>query len=197
MSPGTPSAGSETATAPLLLVSVGSDHHPFDRLIRWVDDYLDSRVPGELRCVVQHGPGSPPRSGEPHPFLGYDELQELMRQATAIVVHGGPSSMLESLRNGRIPIAVPRQRRHGEAVDDHQAAFCELLAERGEVVLVNTAAELSDALDRALATPASFAAPATRYAADRAQAVERFAALARECQPARRARLLRRRQLND
>jgi hypothetical protein len=50
-------------TAPLLLVTVGTDHHPFDRLVRWVDGWLASsprRHDSGLTCLMQTGTAAPP-----------------------------------------------------------------------------------------------------------------------------------------
>ena len=47
---------------PLLVVTVGTDHHPFDRLITWIDRYrsqLGSEL--DLRLVCQHGTAQPPQ----------------------------------------------------------------------------------------------------------------------------------------
>jgi len=44
--------------APLVLVTVGTDHHPFDRLVGWIDRWAP---PGRVRLVVQYGTAVPPR----------------------------------------------------------------------------------------------------------------------------------------
>lgn len=181
---------SHAAPTPLLLVSVGSDHHPFPRLLRWVDTYIAERGPERVRYVCQHGTAPAPRFGQHHPFMAFDHLQALMREATAIVVQGGPYSMLESVESGRIPIAVPRWQRLGEAVDDHQHAFCTLLAERGDAVLVTEEDALHRRLDEVLADPESFATLPAQHLAAREATVRRFASVVAECRPARRWRLL-------
>lgn len=180
---------------PLLLVTVGSDHHPFDRVIDWVDDYLFNPHQ-DLVYVCQYGAAHPPRFGDQHQsFVEHDRLLELFGQASAVVSHGGPGSLLETLRRGRLPIAVPREQRYGEVVDDHQHAFCEFLAERREVVLADTEARLHQALDRMLTDPAASVAPRLHYDADCAEAVQRFALMVGQCRPARRGRLLTQRRL--
>jgi UDP-N-acetylglucosamine transferase subunit ALG13 len=175
-----------TTTAPLLLVTVGSDHHPFDRVVDWVDDYLEAADHAEVRYFCQHATAHPPRIGEHQAFLDHDELQRLLGEATAIVSHGGPGTLLESLRCGRVPIAVPRRQRLGEAVDDHQRAFCAFLAERQEAVLVDSAEALHQALDRVLAEPGEFEAPPRSWKAEHEETLQRFADVVAECRPARR-----------
>ena len=43
---------SRTKPHPLILVLVGTDHHPFDRLVRWADRWAGAH---EARVVIQHG----------------------------------------------------------------------------------------------------------------------------------------------
>lgn len=176
-------------TAPLLVATVGSDHHPFDRLVDWLDTWLESARHPDLRYVCQHATARVPRTGEATRFVDHDALLGLMREASVVVSHGGPGTLLESLRAGRVPVAVPRLARLGEAVDDHQRAFCELLSERHEVVLVESEDALARALALMLAEPDAFRAPPLSWD-DLAPTLARFTDLVAACRPARRARLL-------
>ena len=128
--------------------------------------------------------------GEHQAFLEHGTLLEQLREATAVVCHGGPGTLVESLRSGRVPIAVPREQRYGEVVDDHQFAFCAFLAERGEIVLGDTEDKLHRALHRMLTEPGASAAPPLSYDADHGATVERFADMVGDCVPARRGWLL-------
>ena len=143
----------------LLLVTVGTDHHPFDRLVRWVDAWLAGGR-RELRCLMQTGTSAPPAGpADWRAYLEFDALQTAMREAAAVVCHGGPGTILGARHMGAIPIVVPRQHRLGEHVDDHQVAFSRrLAAEGGDVFLAETQADLHRLLDRAAAEPAAFRA---------------------------------------
>jgi UDP-N-acetylglucosamine transferase subunit ALG13 len=153
------------AAGPLLLVTVGTDHHPFDRLVRWVDGWLGTaggRAAG-LRCLMQTGTSAPPGdAGAAHwqAYLEFEALQAAMRDAAAVVCHGGPGTILGARHMGAVPIVVPRQHRLGEHVDDHQVAFSRRLAAEGSVFLAETEADLHGLLDRLAAEPAAFRAPA-------------------------------------
>ncbi len=52
----------DAATRPLVLVSVGTDFHPFDRLVAAVDRWAAQHP--EARVVVQHGRSRAPRHAE-------------------------------------------------------------------------------------------------------------------------------------
>lgn len=159
----------------VVLVTVGTDHHPFDRLIRWVDAWLETRGADQVTCLVQSGSSFPPRYGESYCFLGHDELERAMSEAVAVVTHGGPGTILDCRRAGLRPIVVPRVGGYGEHVDDHQVAFARRMAAAGEIHLAEDEEDLRRLLDRALADPEAFRIPASGESRD--AAVGRFADL--------------------
>ncbi len=134
---------------PLVLAVVGTDHHPFDRLVSWVDDW--SRSHDETRVVIQYGTSSPPGHAEGHGLLPTDELSELLHEATAVVSHGGPGTIMAARDAGVVPICIPRRHGLGEHVDDHQVRFIARVAEGGLVTSVDDASSLDASLSRALA----------------------------------------------
>jgi UDP-N-acetylglucosamine transferase subunit ALG13 len=140
-----------------LFVTVGTDHHPFDRLVGWVDAWLAGH-PEELGCLMQTGTSAPPAGPAGwQAYLSFDALQAAMAQAAAVVCHGGPGTILGARQQGAVPIVVPRRQRLGEHVDDHQAAFARrLAAQGGQIHLAETEAELHRLLDRVAADPAAF-----------------------------------------
>jgi UDP-N-acetylglucosamine transferase subunit ALG13 len=145
---------------PLLLVTVGTDHHPFDRLVCWVDAWL-AGGPRQLRCLMQTGTSAPPTGpADWRAYLEFDALEAAMAEAAAVVCHGGPGTILGARHLGAVPIVVPRQHRLGEHVDDHQVAFASRLAAAGGggIHLAETEADLHRLLDRVTAEPAAFRA---------------------------------------
>lgn len=137
-----------------MLVSIGTDHHPFDRLIDWLDAYLE-RHPGLAdQTLVQHGQTKPSACGRNQPFLGFDELYEAMGAVDLVIVHGGPGTIFEARAQGRLPLCVPRDPELGEVVDNHQQRFAEHLASNGFVLLADTQQAFDDTLDEVLADPA-------------------------------------------
>jgi UDP-N-acetylglucosamine transferase subunit ALG13 len=135
---------------PLVFVTVGTDHHPFDRLIRWVDRWLESRGDAAVRCVVQHGTSQAPAVAERRPYLGYQEMEALVAEAAAVVCHGGPGSVMLCRGAGKQPIVVPRRHDLGEHVDDHQVVFARRIAAEGEIALAEDRATFGACLQRAL-----------------------------------------------
>jgi UDP-N-acetylglucosamine transferase subunit ALG13 len=138
----------------MIFVTVGSNEARFDRLLESV-----CALPGDEELVVQHGPSLVhPPNAECHAFLTFDEIVDAVRRARVVVSHAGVGSVLVALGAGKRPVVVPRLKRLGEAVDDHQVAFARRLHDVGLV----TSVEHTDALAGALAaTPAAPAAAGT------------------------------------
>jgi len=140
---------------PLILITVGTDHHPFDRLIGWVDRW--TRAHGDdARCVIQYGTSYPPDWAEGSDYLTPAQLQDHLSQATAVVSHGGPSTIMEIRAAGILPIVVPRDPAFGEHVDGHQMAFAAHLAKHGRIRFPHDEDDLAMTLDRAVDRPDAF-----------------------------------------
>jgi UDP-N-acetylglucosamine transferase subunit ALG13 len=136
-----------TPDRPFVLVTTGTDSHPFGRVVRWVDRWV-AEHPG-VDAVVQHGTAEPPVHATAVPYLPPDELQRLVAGASIVVCHSG-TIVSECRRLGVVPVVVPRRRQLGEAVDDHQLRFARRLAQDGGVVCCETEEELRRALSRSL-----------------------------------------------
>ena len=134
-----------------LLAMVGTDHHPFQRLVHWVDTWAERR-PG-VECLIQFGTSTPPRRATGTAYAGHDELGRWMDRASILVSHAGPSTILEARQRGHRPIVVPRQAELGEHVDDHQSRFATRLAELDLVLTAANQHEFDELLDKAVADP--------------------------------------------
>lgn len=119
-----------------VFVTVGTDHHPFTRLIDWVDHWADART--DLDLVVQHGPARPARHGVNHELLDASDVAEQFAAADLVISQVGPGTIADANRAGHRPFVVPRDPALGEVVDDHQVAFGDFMAARGRCVSIRT-----------------------------------------------------------
>jgi UDP-N-acetylglucosamine transferase subunit ALG13 len=170
------SSAGEDDNGLFVLATVGTDHHPFDRLVEWVDAWAFAVGP-QVDCFVQIGPCRAPENAGWARSLSHDRLQNLMSRAAAVVCHAGPGTIMDCRRAGLKPIVVPRRRFLGEVVDDHQLSFARRLAGLGHVELVQTQDELKAALDAVVEDPLTYRIDPTRDG-DLGATIRRFAALA-------------------
>ncbi len=123
----------------LIFVTVGS--HPtysFQRLI----DALRAFPTDEL--VVQYGPAVPPAGvTAAHAWLSFAQVIDHMEHATTVISHAGIGTILCAHNKGHTPIVMPRLRRFGETVDDHQVEIAALLERTGDVSVAWEAPQLA------------------------------------------------------
>ncbi len=167
-------AESNSDTRPLVVVSVGTDHHPFDRLVGWC---LALAEEGWARWFVQHGtsawPASLPASASGLPMVDADTLGRLMAEAGCVVTHAGPGLLMDARRHGHVPIVVPRDPAFGEHVDGHQLRFSARVESTGRIVTGRSLAGLRREVRSALQQRR----PACADAGPDPEVMERFAAL--------------------
>jgi UDP-N-acetylglucosamine transferase subunit ALG13 len=155
---------------PLVAVYLGTDHHPFDRVVAWVSGLA---AEGRWRWFVQHGSTRLPLGLEGDRMLTLSRLNETMREAGAVVTHGGPGLIMEARAAGHRPIVVPRRAELGEHVDGHQVRFCARAAGAGLITLVDSRDQLRAAVAEAMSTGGR----ATTDAGGNAATVLRFSQL--------------------
>jgi UDP-N-acetylglucosamine transferase subunit ALG13 len=139
-----------------LVVVVGTDHHRFDRVVAWTDAWLRARGP-QVSALVQHGTSRAPVVAQGRPLVPYAQLQQAMRDARVVVSHGGPATITEVRRLGKMPVVVPRDPALDEHVDGHQQRFSRRMGQSGLVVLCETQEAFDAALDAAMDDPERFA----------------------------------------
>jgi UDP-N-acetylglucosamine transferase subunit ALG13 len=134
-----------------VFVTVGTDHHPFDRVVNWIDDA--ARAHPEAHFLVQYGSSRAPVYCEGEPNMTSDAMRDAIRNADVVVCHGGPATIAEARESGRLPIVIPRRSALGEHVDDHQVRFTAFLASLGRVHSPADQQEFDEMLAASLADP--------------------------------------------
>jgi UDP-N-acetylglucosamine transferase subunit ALG13 len=126
----------------VIFVTVGTHHQPFHRLLGALASLatLDE-------LVVQHGNApAPPEADVAVPYLSPSEIAGYVDRARAVVMHAGVGSFVVAWRVGHVPVMVPRLRRHGEHVDDHQSQLVRALEREHKIVAVWDVDQLADAV---------------------------------------------------
>lgn len=130
-----------------VLVTVGLERKPFDRMLRAVDEAVGKGwIPSDT--LVQRGHTLfPCQYCKPIPFLSFDELRDAVRQTDLVIAHGGVGSVLLALEEGKIPLVIPRRRDLGEHVDNHQIEFVKRMEGEGRVMAAYDTRELNRVLE--------------------------------------------------
>ncbi|PWT73893.1 MAG: hypothetical protein C5B60_07555 [Chloroflexi bacterium] len=133
----------------VVFVTVGSAPQGFERLLKEVDRLAGNGMFGDEQVLVQVGHSKYiPVHCKSESFVSREEFRRILKEASLVICHGG-STPLEVIRAGKVPIVMPRRKRFGEIVNDHQVEFVQALAEKGLIIPTMNAEELSGAISRA------------------------------------------------
>lgn len=131
----------------MIYVTVGTHEQPFNRLIKCVDELKGSGIIEE-EVIIQKGFSDYKIVNCLYKELfSQDEMALNYSKARMIITHGGPSSMIQIMREGKIPIVVPRMKKYGEHINDHQLEFCRAVNTRyNNIILIEDIDELKDTI---------------------------------------------------
>lgn len=158
----------------MIFVTVGTHEQQFNRLVKAVD-VLKANEDFDDQVFVQTGYSTySPRYCEFSRFLPYNEMRKRMEEADVVITHGGPSSFIEAMSLGLVPVVVPRRGDLGEHVNDHQAEFVRIVSERqGGIIPVYDIDELGAAIElaRDLSQSSEFQSHNSRFCDDLRQLI--------------------------
>lgn len=113
----------------MILVTVGTEKYPFNRLMSWIR-VLIARGFIQEEIVVQYGSCTYyPSEVSAYSLLAHDQFQELIQRSRLIISHCGEGTILLLAASRKPYILVPRSQRFGEHVDDHQIELALALAQ--------------------------------------------------------------------
>jgi len=128
----------------MIFVTVGTHEQPFDRLVKEIDKLKGKNIITEQVFIQTGYSVYKPKFCEYEEFIKFNEMMEMIKKARIVITHGGPGSIMPVLYNGKVPIVVPRQKKHGEHVDAHQVHFCKKLEEKGKILAVYKIEEIEN-----------------------------------------------------
>lgn len=104
----------------MILVTVGTQRFPFDRLLKEVDILIANHIIME-KVVAQIGSSRyRPRYYEYVDYINEREFDKLLWKCNTVITHGGVGTITKGLMLGKKIIIVPRLKKYKEHVDDHQ-----------------------------------------------------------------------------
>ena len=121
----------------MIFVTVGTHEQQFNRLIKEIDELKAEGVITSDVFIQVGFSDYQPRFCRWERFLSYDEMNNLMEKADIVITHGGPATFMNVIANGKRPVVVPRQKKFGEHVNDHQLEFCNKVKQYYPIIVIN------------------------------------------------------------
>lgn len=136
----------------MILVALGTQDKEFKRLLIEIERLIKTGKINE-KVVAQIGNTKfttqlPKEKLELIDFISLNELQNLIKQASFIITHGGVATIIEGLNFNKKIIAVPRLKQYKEHVNDHQLQIIENFGAKGYIIGTKGVEDIENALIR-------------------------------------------------
>lgn len=109
----------------MIFVTVGTHTQSFDRLIVKMDEVsgkIDEEVIIQIGCSKYR-----PAHATHFSFVNHHEFLRLCQEARLVVCHAGVGTILTVKKLDKPLLLVPRLKRYGESIDDHQLEIAEVM----------------------------------------------------------------------
>ena len=104
----------------MILVLLGTFQIEFPRPLMVIEQLLQENKLQE-KVIVQNGFTNFNSSLlDMRPFMSSEELDQLYKEARIIITHAGTGSLMKGIKMGKKIISIPRLKKYGEHIDDHQ-----------------------------------------------------------------------------
>ncbi len=129
----------------MIFLTVGTQF-PFERLVKSVDRAVNQNGFGKQifaqigRCSYQ------PQSFKAVVSLEKQQFDKYMREACCVISHAGMGTISMALDYNKPMLVMPRLKRYGEVVNDHQMAIARRFEELGIILVAYETGELPEKL---------------------------------------------------
>ncbi len=100
----------------MIFVTLGSQKFQFNRLLQAVNKL---QTDDEIFAQIGYSDYKP-KHYKYKRFLDREEYAKVMVLSDIVITHGGTGAIISAVKKGKKVIAVPRLKKYGEHVDDHQ-----------------------------------------------------------------------------
>lgn len=109
----------------MIFVTVGTHEQQFDRLIKEIDRLKKENLIQDEVFIQTGYSNYVPKYCKWEKIISYEKMNQMIVESDIIITHGGPATFMGVIAKGKVPIVVPRQKKFGEHVNDHQMEFVE------------------------------------------------------------------------
>jgi UDP-N-acetylglucosamine transferase subunit ALG13 len=158
----------------MIYVTLGTMFLDFPRLILKMDEMASATAE---ETIIQTGMAKTiPKTCKHFDFKPREEVLDIQRRARVIVCHAGIGSVLDALNVRRPFIVVPRLKKFGEHMNDHQLDLARAVERRGWGRMVLNIDDLPAACADPLPAPKAYTPAKARLISTVRDIVERVAA---------------------
>lgn len=125
----------------MIFITVGSQKFQFNRLLKKIDELIDKKIIKE-NVFAQIGVSDyKPRNYKYTKFMTQEDFSKNISAADMVITHAGTGVIVNSVKQGKKIVAIPRLSKYGEHVDDHQI---QLIKEFEELNFIEPCYDIED-----------------------------------------------------
>lgn len=132
-----------------LFVPLGTQKFPFNRLVEALNGLVDKGLYKPEEIVMQSSVYEVKPKFTHYELIPAAQFEELIDKAELVITHSGVNSIISCMKRKKPLIIVPRLKKYGEHVDNHQVEIAELMKQKFYVVVVEDLSKLEDAIEEA------------------------------------------------
>lgn len=126
----------------MIFVTVGTHEQQFDRLIKEIDRLKKENLIQDEVFIQTGYSNYVPKYCKWEKIISYEKMNQMIVESDIIITHGGPATFMGVIAKGKVPIVVPRQKKFGEHVNDHQMEFVEKVLNIYNLTLITNISDL-------------------------------------------------------
>lgn len=129
----------------MVLLSVGTQKQQFDRLFKLVEN---SNKLKNVEIIAQSGYTKyESEKIKMLSFVSDEEFDDLISKCDFLICHGGVGTIFKALNMKKKILVVPRLKKYGEHINDHQLEICKALQEEGFLLYLQDGENIDEKLD--------------------------------------------------
>lgn len=128
----------------MIFIILGSQKFQFNRLLEAIDDL---KKKGKIKedIIAQVGYSDYiPNTFQIIDFIEKENFESYIEKADIVICHGGTGAIITALKKNKKVIAIPRDSKYGEHVDDHQKQIVSMFSELNLIEACFDVADLED-----------------------------------------------------
>ena len=133
----------------MIFITLGTQKFQFDRVLKELDKLIEedkiSKDEILVQCVYSE---YVPKNYKTFDLKPQDEIDEIIEKADIIITHSGTGSIIGALKKGKKLIIIPRLKKYGEHVDNHQMELAEVFNNKYNIPTVLDMKDLYDAINK-------------------------------------------------
>lgn len=131
----------------MFFLTVGTQKFQFNRLLSELDNYIAN---SSETAFGQIGYSNyRPRNFPYKEFLSAKEFEYYLSNCEVVITHSGVATIIKALKFHKPVIVIPRLKKYGEHVDNHQNQIAEMFSERNLVLWGKDGDKIEDLIIRA------------------------------------------------